>query len=127
MNRSDNITIRRLCRGKLLASGHEKALAWISTVGLKLPSRTPEVTVAPASNRTGQGSSILERLKAAVRKSLSINVPKDGDDVNFPAHPVPLFVVVSIQSDSRALPKVRLRGLMGVLIFIKLNAESAQE
>jgi hypothetical protein len=31
----------------LPASDHQKALAWITTQGLKLPRRIPEVTVAP--------------------------------------------------------------------------------
>lgn len=64
--------------GTLVAANKEKALAWISTLGVRFPSRTPEVTVAPVSNRTGRGHSILEQLKVAVRKSLSINVPIDG-------------------------------------------------
>lgn len=69
-------------REKLIASDHEKALAWITIQGLKLPRRTPEVTVAPASDRTGRDGSILHQLEEAVRKSLPINVPKGGSDVN---------------------------------------------
>jgi hypothetical protein len=64
--------------GELVAADKEKALAWISTLGLKLPSRTPDVTVAPASNRAGRGGSIVEQLKVAVRKSSPINVPIGG-------------------------------------------------
>jgi hypothetical protein len=70
--------------GKLIASDHEKALAWITTQELKLLRRTPEVTVAPESDRTGRGGSILQQLQEAVRKSLPINVTKDGGDVNRP-------------------------------------------
>jgi hypothetical protein len=69
--------VRWVLDGELIAEDKEKALAWISTLGVRFPSRTPEVTVAPASNRTGRGHSIPEQLKAAVRKSLSINVPND--------------------------------------------------
>ena len=72
-------------REKLIASGYEKALAWITTQGLKLPRRTPEVTVAPASDRTGRGGSILQQLEEAVRKSLRINVPEEDGDVNLSA------------------------------------------
>ncbi|WP_143104392.1 hypothetical protein [Nitrosospira multiformis] len=72
-------------RGELIASDHEKALAWITIQGLRLPRRTPEVTVAPASDRTGRDGSILHQLKEAVRKSLSINVPKRDGGVNLPA------------------------------------------
>ncbi|MBA4143990.1 MAG: hypothetical protein H0X43_13670 [Nitrosospira sp.] len=66
----------------MIASDHEKALAWITTQGLKLPRRTPEVTVAPKSDRAGRGGSILHQLQEAVRKSLPINVPEADADVN---------------------------------------------
>jgi hypothetical protein len=62
--------------GKLIASDHEKALAWITTQGLKLPRRTPEVTVAPESDRTGRGGSILQQLQEAVRKSSAKSLPE---------------------------------------------------
>lgn len=71
-----------MLNGKLIASDHEKALAWITMQGLKLSRRTPEVTVAPESDRTGRDGSILHQLQEAVRKSLPINLPKKVDDVN---------------------------------------------